>query len=289
MWYFSQWKEVGFILAVLLGVGLLAGCQSTSKGSREAAVPKPTQEQLQRVGLLNQTADDMYNKVMQGDFAGGRAVLQQLGDQIPQISYEGITSIEGLNALTQTVTQANKVFSSVKFSPEEGQVTAAKIRLATDALTHATQPMWLQYYKLLQEDMDQLEQAAKEQRKAGVQKSVLQFEQHISVIHPSLLISREVADVEKLDSLVGFVSGQARQEQDNYKQITNILPTLRQHVDKLFMKKAATAYLPVIDQQNPILWTLAIGSFIIAALAFAGWRLAKKDNGVIPVRKQDAD
>ncbi|NOU97529.1 hypothetical protein GC093_30530 [Paenibacillus sp. LMG 31456] len=277
------------MLAVLLGVGLLVGCQNTSKSSREAAAPKPTQEQLQRVGLLNQAADDMYSKVMQGDYAGGRAILQQLGVQIPQISYEGITSVDGLNALTETVTEANKVFNSVRFSPEEGQISAAKIRLATDALTHATQPMWLQYYKLLQEDMDQLEQAAKEQRKAGIQKGVLQFEQHISVIHPSLLISRELADVDKLDSLVSFVSGQARLEQENYKQITNILPTLRQHIDKLFMKKEATAYLPVIDQQNPIIWTLAIGSFIIAALAFAGWRLAKKDNGVIPVKRQDAD
>ncbi|MDF2963526.1 MAG: sporulation protein YpjB [Paenibacillus sp.] len=286
MWYHGQWKGISLILALLLGVGLLAGCQSAKK-SNEAAAPKPTQEQLQRLELLNQTADDMYNRVMQGDVTGGRAVLQQISEQIPQIRYEGVTSVEGMNALTETVTEAKKVFNAVRFAPGEGQVSAAKIRLAADALTHAAHPMWLQYYKLLQEDMDQLEQAAKERKRADLQQNMLQFEQHISVIHPSLLISRSPGDVEKLDSLVTFLSGQARSEQDTYNQIANILPTLRQHIDKLFMKKEATAYLPVIDQQNPIMWTLAIGSFIIAALAFAGWRLAKKDDGLVTVRKSN--
>jgi sporulation protein YpjB len=285
MWCLKLWKGTTLALAAALGLGLLAGCQPADKSLQEKVKPKPSQEQLQRVGFLNQTADDMYHKVMQGDVEGGRTVLQQISEQIPQIHYEGITTVEGINALTATVTEAKRVFNAVNFSPDEGQVSAAKIRLATDALTHVGNPMWLQYYKLLQDDLNQLELNAKEQKTAELQHAELKFEQHIAVIHPSLLISREPADVEKLDSFISFLSSQVRADPGGFKQIANMLPALRQHIDKLFMNKDATAFLPIIDQQNPTLWTLAIGAFILAALAFAGWRLSKKDGGLVPVRK----
>ncbi|TDF99369.1 sporulation protein YpjB [Paenibacillus piri] len=285
MWYFSQSKGTGFLLAVLLGVALIAGCQPAKPSTHDKAMVKPTQEQLQKVELLNQTADDMYDKVMKGDVTGGRNALQQIGEQLTQIRYEGLTTVEGMNALTETVTDAKRVFNAVRFSPIEGQVSAAKIRLAADALTHTAQPMWLQYYKILQNDLDQLDQTAKQQKKTDMQQTEQQFEQHLSVIHPSLLISSNPSDVEKLDSLTRYLSGQVRSDQDTFKQVINILPTVRQHLDKLFMKREATAYLPIVDDQNPILWILAIGSFIIAALGFAGWRLAKKDGGLVSVKK----
>jgi sporulation protein YpjB len=288
MFYVDNGKRLGLIIAILIGTGLLAACQQTSHStSSQPAGPKPSQEQLQKLELLNQTADNMYKKVMDGDVPGGRAVLQQLSEQIPEIRYSGIASVDGMNALTETVTDAKRVFNAARFSPDEGQVSAAKIRLAADALTHKAQPMWLQYYKLLQDDLDRLEQSGKERKKQQLQSTAAQLQQHVSIIHPSLLISRDSADVEKLDSLISFIAGQARSEQESYKQIDNVLPTLRQLVDKLFLKKESTAYLPLIDQQNPIVWTLAIGSVIVAALAFAGWRLAQKDGGLVTVRKKD--
>lgn len=281
------WKGIGLMLVMILSIQLLAGCTRTDKPKQEADDLKPSNEQLQRVELLNQTADEMYKKVMQGDITGGRDVLQQVSDLVTTIRYEGLTTLEGLNALTDTITQGKRVFNAVGFKPDEGQVAAAQIRLATDALSHPEQPMWLQYYKLLQEDLNGIEQAAKSEKLPDFQKSVAVFERHISILHPSLLISRDPTDVEKLDSLVTFVSGQARSEKSPYQPVTNLLPTIHQLIDKLFLKKDATAFLPVVDDKNPILWTFAIGSVILAALGFAGWRLAKKDNGMVLVRKKD--
>jgi sporulation protein YpjB len=284
MFFGMNKKWTGLFAVVALASQLLIGCSQHQKAEQSAA-EKPSQEQLHKVELLNVTADDMYRKVMQGDVAGGKAVLQQLSDQVTQIQYEGITSVEGLNALTDTVTQAKKVFNAAKFSNEEGQVSAAKIRLATDALTHTNQPMWLQYYKLLQDDMNVLEKAAKDQKKTELQKVFQQFDHHYGVIHPSLLISRSPADVEKMDSLRSFVSQAVTEQDEPYKQVLDVLPHMRQTIDKLFMKKEATAYLPMTDQQNPILWTIGIGSVILAALLFAGWRLSKKDDGLVTIRR----
>ncbi|MCS7462496.1 sporulation protein YpjB [Paenibacillus doosanensis] len=279
-------RGIGLLLVAMLGMQLLAGCRQAEKPAQEAE-PKPSTEQLQRVELLNRTADDMYKKVMQGDVMGGRDALQQLSDQVTTIRYEGLTTLDGLHALTEAVTQGKRVFNAARFSPDEGQVAAAQIRLATDALSHPEQPMWLQYYKLLQDDVNGIEQAAKDKEAQQFQKSVFLFERHISIIHPSLLISRDATDVEKLDSLVTFMSGQARTEKEPYQPVGNLLPTVRQMLDKLFLKKDTTAFLPVVDDRNPILWTFAIGSVILAALGFAGWRLAKKDNGLVLVRKKD--
>jgi sporulation protein YpjB len=288
MGFYALRKGFAVIAAVLLGMVWLAGCQADHReAGPQTLTLRPSEEQRRQAELLNQTADDMYKKVMAGDISGGGAVLEQLSEQIPQLRYEGITTVEGMNALTQTVTDAKRVFNGVRYSQDAGQVSAAKIRLAVDALTHKAQPMWLQYYKLLQEDIDRLEQSVKENNQQRLQSASAQLEQHVAVIHPSLLISRHPSDVEKLDSLVRFISGQARSDKQSYKEVDGALPPLRQHVDKLFLKGDTTAYLPLIDQQNPILWTLAIGSVIIAALAFAGWRLAQKDGGLVPVRKED--
>ncbi|WP_028548641.1 sporulation protein YpjB [Paenibacillus sp. UNC451MF] len=287
MLFKRAWKGIGLMLVMFLCIQLLAGCAKADKPKQEASDPKPSAEQLERVDLLNQTADDMYKKVMQGDITGGRAVLQQLSDLVTTIRYEGLTTLEGLNALTESVTQGKRLFNAVRYSPDEGQVAAAQIRLAADALSHPEQPMWLQYYKLLQDDLNGIEQAAKNEKLPDIQKSVGVFERHITIIHPSLLISRDPTDVEKLDSLVTFVTGQAKSEKAPYQPIANLLPSLHQIIDKLFLKKDTTAFLPVVDDKNPILWTFAIGSVILVALGFAGWRLAKKDNGMVLVRKKD--
>lgn len=287
MWFKGAWKGTGLMLAMLLSTQLFTGCSQQSNVSTKNNVLAPTPEQVERVEQLNRSADDMYTKVMQGDITAGRKVLQQIGDQVTQVQYFGIASVEGMNALAETVTQAKRVFNAVKYSPVDGQIYAAKIRLATDALTHSNQPMWLQYYKLLQEDVNGIEGYAEQKQKQGLTQSLNQLQQHYAMIHPSLLISRDPIDVEQADSLMTFLNNQLRSNQEPYGAVLSVMQPLRQMIDKLFLKKDAAAYLPIVDQQNPILWTLAIGSFILAALAFAGWRLSKKNNGLVSVRKKD--
>ncbi|MEK3915038.1 sporulation protein YpjB [Paenibacillus sp. FSL H7-0331] len=289
MWFMKKGRAGCLAMILLLGVQLLTACSQTQLPTDQALTPKPAKDQLQKLEVLNQTADDMYKKVMQEDLAGGRAILQLLSEQIPLIRYEGITTLEGLNALTETITQAKRTFNAANLSPAEGQVSAATIRLATDALTHSNEPMWLQYYNPLMSDLKQMEQASQEQKKPELVQAANAFRQHIAIIHPSLLISRDPIEIEKLDSMVLFVTDQVRSEQEPYKQVLNVMPTLRNTIDVLFLKKDATAYLPIIDDQNPIIWKLVLGAVILAVLAFAAWRLSKKDNGLVVVNKAADD
>jgi sporulation protein YpjB len=282
-----RWWRKG--LAALLLLPLLGGCgliQSQHQQTGQLA-DRPTEQQKQQVKLLNQTAEDLYQRMQKGDVAGGRVVLQQISDQVTQIPFEGVTSVEGLSAFTDTISQAKRVLAAVAFDPGAGQVAAAKIRLAADALTHTSQPMWLQFYKQLQDDVDTLEQAAKSGDKSGLQDKVQHLEQHYGTVHPSLIISRPAEDVEKMDSLLAFVRSQSFGQQAPFRNVLNAVPPMRQTLDKLFMKRETTAYLPYPEQQNPILWTLGLGSVILGALGFAGWRLSKKNGGLVPVRRGD--
>lgn len=278
-------KWVGLIIAVSLGVTLLGGCSGNGMDRSEAEAPKPSQEQIQKVELLNRTAEDMYQKVLQGEVEDTRIVLQQLSDQLTQIRYEGLTSAVGMNSLTQTVTDAQRIFELAKVQPNDRQIAAAKVRLAADALTHPSQPLWLQYYKRLQDDVKALEQAAKSQSKSDLQTASYRLEHNYSIVQPSLVIGRSPSDVVKMDSLITFVRSQSLLQDEPFNNVLNAVPAMRQMLDKLFMKQETTAYLPYPEPQNPILWTLTFGLIILSSLAFAGWRLSKKHEGLVPVRR----
>jgi len=271
-----RWRWTG-MLAVLLAVSfVLLGCR-TGKEQADAA-PRPTEEQLASLRLLNETAAEMYQKVMRGDLEGGRVGMQQISDQVTQLgSFEGVATVEGMNALTEAIVQAKRALASVQGNVGAAQIAAAKVHLATDALTHPSQPMWLQYYSLLQEDVELLERSAAEGNKASLRQGASRLDQHYAIVRPSLLISRSLEDVTRMDSLNTFISNQSDAE-DPFKNIENVILPLRQTIDRLFMKKETTAYLPIAEPRNPIIWTLAFGSAIIAALTFAGWRLAQKED-----------
>ncbi|WP_248925456.1 sporulation protein YpjB [Paenibacillus hamazuiensis] len=286
MFFQGARKKGAAILVALTLVALLAGCNRDGAGTEQNATIR-SEEQVKKIERLNELADDMYKKVQQGDIMGGRDSLQQVSDQLTQIHFEGITSVEGMHALTETVTQAKRVFNAVKFSPDEGQVSTIKLRLAVDALKSMNDPMWLQYYNVLQNDIKALEKGATEASRAETDKAFAGLYSHYGLIHPSLLISRSPTDVEKADSLVTFVQSQLASETEPYKRILSVIPEIRQMIDRLFHKKDTPAYLPIIDNGRPIIWSIGIGSAIIAALVYAGWRLFQKERGIIPVRRID--
>lgn len=282
-------KWLGLIIAVSIGAALLGGCSGNGKDKSGAEGPKPSQEQLQKADLLNRTAEDMYQKVLQGEVEESRIVVQQLNDQLSQIRYEGLTSAEGMHSLTQTMTDAQRIFNLAKGQPNDRQIVAAKVRLAADALTHPSQPLWLQYYNRLQDDVNAIEQAAKNQRKSDLQSAASRLEHNYSIVQPSLVIGRTPSDVEKMDSLVAFVRSQSLLQGEPYNNVLNAVPAVRQMLNKLFMKRETTAYLPYPEPHNPILWTLSFGLIILTSLTFAGWRLSKKNDDLVPVRRRGSD
>lgn len=271
---------------IALLIIILAACGvSDAPGGQDKSTD---QEQSRRLEFLNQSADEMYDLIMKDQVIEARGKLLQISDQITRIPFTGVASVEGINALTETITQAKRVFNAVAFSPEEGQFAAAKVRLATDALIHANQPMWLQYYKVLQNDLDLMEQGVAENKRQTTIDGFNKLVQHVALIKPSLYINRDSSEIEKLDSQFSFLRGELNSDPLQASNVQRGIRNLQVSVDELFRKKRETAaYLPLAETRHPILWTLGIGVIIVSVLSFAGWRMFHTGRGVVTVKRKE--
>lgn len=271
VWKSKKVLFIGAILILCAGIALLLpGCVKKTPAAVEY---KATPEQIRQAERLNDTADEMYRLAMDGDMVKARDKLEDIGIKVTEMRFEGMTSVEGIGALSQSITEAKRIFNSVQYSQQEGQTAAAKIRLATDALTHMHQPMWLQYYKGMKETAHQLEQAVTNRNKQTAAERLGQLQARYDMIRPSLLISRTPSDVEKMDSLFTFLHSQLAKPELDMKNIGGGLTQLQLALDELFQRRDRAAFVPVIDRQTPVKWIVSLGTIIVAVLSFAAWRI----------------
>jgi sporulation protein YpjB len=263
---------------VILITVFAGGCSAKQSA---AETKPPTDEQLKQIELLNAAADEMYRSAMDGDLDTARGKLAELGERVTATRFDGIASIEGVGALSEAIVQAKRVFQAVKYSPEQGKLAAAKIRLATDALTHANQPMWLQYYNVMIEDAERLEQAVRAGDKPASLAALGQLSARYAVIRPSVLITREPQEAEKIESLFAFFNNQLNAPQWEPDTLDNGMKQLRLAIDELFGRADKSAYAPFVDRPRPIVWITGIGSIIAAVLAFAWWRIFRYERTAI--------
>ncbi|MFE6797370.1 sporulation protein YpjB [Paenibacillus chitinolyticus] len=285
---FSSCKRIiGLLGAWAIFASAAVGCAPAPREAIPAASMTPVQ--MKTAESLNEAAEELYKLSEQGKTTEARIELEQLGELATKLTYDGSITIEGLHALTETITGAKKTYASVSFSQDEGRFAAAKIRLAADALTHRGQPMWLQYYKLIKDDLKRIETNVAARKKLEALLDYNKLYRHMSTIRPALLISRAPAEVEKLDSLLVFMrKGLAAPALDK----TNLLQASGEFgktIDGIFGRSDREAFLPLPDTQEPVFWSLVVGAFIIGVLLFAGWRMFRLKPGYDTVRHKNRE
>ncbi|MGG1515115.1 sporulation protein YpjB [Paenibacillus oryzisoli] len=281
-------RSAGLLLCLAFIISVFTACGAAVQTNGQALKPADPVQQ-ERIAYLDGLAGVMYNLTMDGQVVEARDKLLQIAQMIPTIRFEGITTVAGMNALTETVTGAELVFNNIKYSPEVGQVAAAKIRLAIDALSHKNQPMWLQYYKVLQNDVSQLSMAVKANKQGEAQQALGKLAQHVDIVHPSLVISRDETAVTQLDSLLAFIHTNVTATPMKTNELTSGLEQLNRVLDELFMKhKDAIAVVPLMDPKQPILWTLGMGLIIVSVLSYVGWRMYQTGRNIVSVKSKAA-
>jgi sporulation protein YpjB len=280
-------------LAIGLFAVLAAACGSSQEQARPEAKAAPSKQSVQiapgdaaKLEQLAAMADEMYKLTMKGSYLEARSKLLDMGTQATRIHYDGVTSIEGVHALTQTITEAQRTFNKVNFDENEGKLQAAKLKLATDALTHRNEPMWLQYDKVLQEDMTALSAGIRNGEAKAVQDAVSALKSHFGVVRPAVLISKEAQMVERIDSLLAFLSNQSAASPLPKGNLENGTAQLQKAFDELFGKKDASAYLPITDHRRPILWSIVIGSVIATILAYSAWQMFRDGRSKVSIRRR---
>ncbi len=262
---FKKWQL--FLMVIILSI-LFTGCSLNNKGKKVAVVDDTD---IKKMMQLNRLAEKIYADVNHNKIEEARKGIIDLSEQAINISFHTVTTPEGVSTLMETIVSAKQTFSAVQYSTIEGVIVAAKLRLATDALTHKKEPMWLYYYKILREDGNQLRYAIEDNDKIQITRNLDQIMKHYDVIRPAVMISRQPSEVRKVDSFLLYLNREPNVS--NMEQFDVIL-------NELFERKAATVYMEMSYPQNPFFITFVMASIIISILSFVGWRRYKYDKGL---------
>jgi sporulation protein YpjB len=279
----NMWMVV--MTAFILCTIVLGGCAlNTSEAPKEQA--QADQETMRQLEKLDMLADQLYRNVSEGDIIDARNTLIHLEAQLMEIRFAAVTSPAGAQALNETVQQGIRVFNAVKFSMDDGQLIAAQLRLAADALTHKEQPMWLQYYRVLQDDVDVLHSAVEKKNQPELLSILDRLSRHYAVVRTSALIQRDESQIVKIDSLFTFLKSQAVGGQPAYSELEGGTVQLKETINELFGKKDEAAYVPIGEAKRPIFWAFGLGTTILLALSYTLMRMVQYERYVITSKRR---
>lgn len=264
-------RTAGWGIGLVVFFIMLAGC-----GWRENTVQTVMKsgEGAQVVASLNSTAEQMYESITQGDETRGKKELERLAVSLQQIGIVDLATSHAAEALQEAMDEGQSLFASVgSKTAEDKERTAAKIRLAVDAIAHPQQPMWLQYDRLIRDDNHKLWSAAQSESPEAMIAAFNELLQHIARVRPALLLSKDIGDVGKLDHEIMAMRKELSRSDISGKRVQERLARLQRTVDSLWNQGEASTFLPVADPHKPIIWTLGIGSAIVLTLFYAAYRM----------------
>jgi sporulation protein YpjB len=258
------------LLYVVVFIAMLTGCAEQSDEFTPTIVIPQSQEKPLR--LLNHSAKALYDFTKKGEYEEARFELDRFSDLLTAVSYKGIATLEGVNALTQTVMNARRIYSRVQLSEKDAMISATQLRLITDALTHPNHPMWLQYEPVLKQDVLDLTSMVNSNNDVGSLAALKKLHEHYSIIHPAALITRQAMIVEKSDSLFKLLTVELSVAKVDYQRVKMGLNQLPIMLNELFGSKDSQASVKVEIENSNVMWTTFIASVIITALVYVGWR-----------------
>lgn len=223
---------------------------------------------------LEQAAESLYSYVLEGDIARARRESTEISKIFVSSSFDGLTSVEGVNALSTVIMDLNSTLSAAQISPEKWEAAAARLRLAANSLNHPRQPMWLQYYKVIREDLNDMEQSAAVSDLEGWKTAVSRLQNRYDNIRPAVQISRPAEVVNAFDSWLSYAAGIPSSSQAIERtRLLEIISYGQDAVRVMFGKERDEPALSLpLTQQEYGGWGLLAGMFILAALAYAGYR-----------------
>lgn len=229
---------------------------------------------------LEQAAEALYGYVLEGDVMKVRHETEEISRIIVSSSFEGMTSVEGINALSGVIMDLKAAVASAKVSQQQLEATAAKLRLAANSLNQPGQPIWLQYYKLIREDLNAMEQSGATNDLAGWKTAVERLQGRYENIRPAVIVSRQPEVVNAFDSWLSYAAGIPSSSQKIERaRLLEIVSYGQDAVRVMFGKEKdePALSLPLASQEFGI-WGGLAASFIIAVLAYAGYRKYRGEN-----------
>ncbi|MCL6459022.1 MAG: sporulation protein YpjB [Gorillibacterium sp.] len=275
-------------LLIICMLGLVPACVRETKAPKGATVASSAEQA--EIELLDQMVFEVYQMTEKGKVAEAREQLNRFGEAVTRTRFQGITGVDGIRTLTEATLTAQREYNRVTFSAADALAAVNSLRLITDAMAHPQDPMWHRYYKLIKEDIKQLEASAVEHKKQETEATFAELRKRYLTIRPALTIKKSMEDITKLDSLMVFIQGEISGNRLKTAEFMASLKAVEQGIDHLFERaEDSTAYLPLPDTDRPLVWTFGIGTILTVVLSFVAWRMFRFEKRISRVRKEKVD
>lgn len=236
------------------------------------ALPKGN-EREQKLAQFEQITETLYRDMQDINLTDAPKQMELLIDSLEGLSFQGLTSVEGIHALAEVIMDTRGTLAEVNVDPEAWARSSAKLRLAVNSLTHQNKALWMQYYKVLADDLDGMTKSRAEGKRTVLREYFLSLQSHYDIVRPALIISRQPSEVNKFDSWLSYMGQISKDTSVDDASLSRSLEQGEAALKELFGRKGADpVFLPITGYRNPWSWTLLIGGWILLALLYTGLR-----------------
>jgi len=170
---------------------------------------------------------------------------------------------------------------------------ASKLKLAVDALDEGRSSLWLQYERLLREDISRLQKAWLRGGEDGAEaaaSALAQLRLHVSRMEAAAAVAEQPDRIRTLLDRIRYTEKLVAAPEQSAAQRTlaeGSFVLIGDAVDRLFENEASIAPPEAVGHPS-WQWTFMLASVVLSALAFTGWRKYRALHRDITVPKRPA-
>ncbi|AJS58063.1 sporulation protein YpjB [Paenibacillus sp. IHBB 10380] len=262
-----------WVLVILLFSVILSPVSMYGEGKLDLDKNKGTSLPLQQAQTLNAATERLYRYVLEGNTEKALQEIKQIETVFESSSFQGLTKVEGVHVLAECIVEVKEATAQAQLHPEQWLNASAKLRLAVDSLSHPRQPLWLQYYKVVSEDLNAMQKTLVANNRQALKQAYDSLQGHYELIRPSVVIQREPYEVRTIDSWLSYAGGLSSSGTSETVDIRSMLEQGEELLNELFgKKKDESAFASLSEFNLPWRGTIFGGIFILVILIYVGYR-----------------
>jgi hypothetical protein len=170
---------------------------------------------------------------------------------------------------------------------------ASKLKLAVDALAAGRKSLWLQYERLLHEDISRLQKAWQRGGSEGAEAAAAALSQlrlHVSRMEAAAAVSEQPERVRTLLDRIRYAEKliAAPEQTDAQRMMAEgAFVLIGDAVDRLFENRASIVHAQAVGRPS-WQWTFMLTTIVLSTLAYTAWRKFRAMQQAIPVTKRPA-
>lgn len=284
---------IPFVICILMTTGLAGTVWGGAPADKAFSANQFSTSSFDQLQRLDQIASSLYEAAFANNRQAGYQYVQQLQHVIANELKNASGQSEGWLVIGQDAAAIEKTLLNSQ-TGSGWLMEAARIRLASDALVRPEHALWLQYEKVMLDDLTRVEKAWKRQTNDGAvaaRAAMRSLEEHAGRIRPALTLlygSKYEAETGERIRYTNLLLEASANNRTNDATVDRSITALKEAVMRLFEQSGRVDSMPaiaVVPTSNPLSWTLFMGALISAILTYSGWRKYKANPfGVKPIQ-----